>query len=55
MKSRFFNVLLDLLFDVFFWLLRVKDTGPDIPVSASASAERAQAASRSIFVGGQHG
>jgi hypothetical protein len=53
MKSRFFNVLLDLLFDVLFWLLRVKDNGPDIPVSASP--KRAQAASRSIFVGGQHG
>jgi hypothetical protein len=53
MKSRFFNVLLDLLFDVLFWLLRVKDNVPDIPVSTSP--ERAETASRSIFVGGQHG
>jgi hypothetical protein len=52
MKSRFFNVLLDLLFDVLFLLLRIKDN-VDIPVSASP--ERAQAASRNIFVGGQHG
>ena len=52
MKSRFFNILLDLLLDVLFWLMRVKDNGPDIPVAAS---EGAQAASGSIFVGGPHG
>jgi hypothetical protein len=52
MKSRFFNALLDLLFDALFWLLRVKDDGPGIGVSASP--ERAQAASRSIFGGGNH-
>lgn len=53
MKSRFFNVLLDLLFDVLFWLLGVKDNDPDIPVSASP--KRAQAAFWRIFIGGHHG
>jgi hypothetical protein len=53
MKSRFFNALLDLLFDSLFWLLRVKDDSPAVP--ASASSDRAQAASRSIHAGGHHG
>jgi hypothetical protein len=52
MKSRFFNVLLDLLFDVLFWLLGVKDNAPDVQVSAS---KRAQAAFWRIFIGGHHG
>jgi hypothetical protein len=53
MKSRFFNALLDLLFDVLFWLLRVKDDNAGTPVATSS--EREQAASRSIFVGGNRG
>jgi hypothetical protein len=53
MKSRFLNALLDLLFDVLFWLLRVKDDNAGIPVSTSP--ERTHAASRSIFVGGNRG
>jgi hypothetical protein len=52
MKSRFFNVLLDLLFDVLFWLLRVKDNCPDIPVFASPERKLAPEAS---FVRGHHG
>ena len=53
MKSRFFNVLLDLLFDVLFWLLRVKDDNAGMAVSTSP--ERTQAASRSIYAGGNRG
>jgi hypothetical protein len=53
MKSRFLNALLDLLFDVLFWLLRVKDDNADIVVSTSP--ERTQAASRSIYAGGNRG
>lgn len=52
MKSRLFNALLDLLFDIILWLLGEKDDGSGIPVSASA--ERAHAASRSIHAGGNH-
>jgi len=53
MKSRFLNALLDLLFDVLFWLLRVKDGNSDIVVSTSP--ERTQAASRRIYAGGNRG
>jgi len=53
MKSRFFNALLDLLFDVLFWLLGIKDDSAGIPVSTCP--ERTQAASRSIYAGGNRG
>jgi hypothetical protein len=53
MKSRFFNVLLDLLFDVLLWLLGVEDDNAGIGVSTSP--ERTQADSRSIYAGGTRG
>ncbi|HKV39905.1 MAG TPA: hypothetical protein VJX67_11885 [Blastocatellia bacterium] len=53
MKSRLLNALLDPLFDILFWLLREKDDNADIAVSISL--ERTQAASRSIYAGGNCG
>lgn len=53
MKLRVTNAFLDLLFDVLFWLLRIKDDNPDIAVSTSP--ERTEAASRSIYAGGHRG
>jgi hypothetical protein len=53
MESRFFNALLDLLFDVLLWLLGVRDDNAGIGISISA--ERKQAGSRSIHAGGNRG
>jgi hypothetical protein len=53
MKSRLLNVLLDPLFDVLFWLLREKDDYAGI--AGSTSPEHTQAASRSIYAGGNRG
>jgi hypothetical protein len=53
MKSRLFNALLDLLFDVLFWLLGVKDDNPGIGISTSP--ERTQSDSGSIHAGGNRG
>ena len=33
MKFRVTNAFLDVLFDVLFWLLRIKDDNPDTPIS----------------------
>ena len=52
MKSRFFNALIDLLLDSLFWLLRVNDD--DYSVPASTCPKRTEAASHTIFVGGDH-
>ena len=53
MKSRFFNALTDLLLGSLFWVLRVKDD--DYSVPASTFPKQAEAASQTIFVGGDHG
>jgi hypothetical protein len=53
MKSRFLNALLDLLFDVLFWFLGVKDDNAGIGISTSP--ERTPAASRSIYAEGNRG
>jgi hypothetical protein len=53
MKSTFFDALIDLLLDSLFWLLRVKDD--DCSVTASTCPKQAEAASQTIFVGGDHG
>jgi hypothetical protein len=52
MKSRLFNTLLDLLFEIILWLLGEEDEGSGIPVSVSA--DRAQTAARSVHAGGNH-
>jgi len=53
MKSRFFNALLDLLFDALFWLLGVKDDGPGAPVPTTAGRERVTR--QDFSAGGNHG
>ena len=51
--TRLANPLVDLLFDVLFWLLRIKDDS--VGIAVSTSPERTQAASRSIYAGGNRG
>jgi hypothetical protein len=51
--TRLANPLVDLLFDVLFWLLREKDDNAGI--AGSTSSEHAQAVSLSSYAGGNRG
>jgi hypothetical protein len=52
MKFRFFNALIDLLFDALSWLMRVKDD--DCTAPALTSPDHAEAASQTISIEGSH-